>query len=60
VSKYSSCCGEKDRAISIYGPDYSDVELCPQCKDHCTFEEGETLCVYCQEYDMRRALGAKE
>jgi len=35
---YSNCCGEPDRPIGIDGPSYSDLEICPKCRDHCDFE----------------------
>ena len=39
--KYSDCCGTEDRAVSMDGPDYSDIGICPDCGDHCEFEEDD-------------------
>ncbi len=39
--KYSNCCGVADTGISIDGPDFSDIGICPECKEHCEFEEEE-------------------
>ena len=37
-SKVSSCCGAEDRdAGSGDGPSYSDIGICPDCKDHTDF-----------------------
>ena len=33
----SNCCGERDKMMSQDGPNYSDVGLCPKCKEHCEF-----------------------
>jgi hypothetical protein len=46
-TKYSNCCGARDRMI--YGDDasYSDYDICPECKEHCDWitiqemEEGQ-------------------
>jgi hypothetical protein len=39
VSKISDCCGSYDKIIGDDGPSWSDVELCPNCRDHCTWVE---------------------
>jgi len=36
--KISNCCGAEDRLISEDGPSYSDIGVCPKCKEHCAFE----------------------
>ena len=41
--KYSTCCGVADTAISMDGPDFSDIGICPRCRDHCEFEEESTV-----------------
>ena len=40
--KVSNCCGAKDMLHSFKGEndkmiDFSDMELCPFCGEHCTF-----------------------
>lgn len=35
----SSCCGAENRMTNINGPDFKDIGICPDCKDHCEFEE---------------------
>lgn len=37
-SKHSNCCEAEDKQITINGPDFSDVGICPNCKEHCEFE----------------------
>ena len=37
----SECCGEEDTCISIDGPSYSDIGICPSCKEHCDFVDAE-------------------
>jgi hypothetical protein len=39
--RYSSCCGCPDSAIDIDGPEYSDLGICPDCKEPCDFIEDE-------------------
>ena len=40
--KVSNCCGVPNRNIGEDGPDYEDLSICPDCKDHCIYiEEGE-------------------
>ena len=39
--KISNCCGAPNSSLSEDGPDYDDIGICPDCKDHCTFEEEE-------------------
>ena len=39
--KYSDCCEAEDRAVDGSEADYSDIGICPECKDHCEFEEIE-------------------
>ena len=41
MSTYSSCCGIEDGCTSLDGPSWSDIGICPDCKDHCDFIEGE-------------------
>lgn len=33
----SNCCGAPNRATCYGGPDYIDLEMCPNCKEHCEF-----------------------
>lgn len=35
--KVSNCCWRPDRLVSEEGPTFSDIGLCPQCKEHCEF-----------------------
>lgn len=35
----SNCCGAVDRLQSEDGPSFSDVGICPKCKEHCEFEK---------------------
>jgi hypothetical protein len=39
--RISECCGAEDRSVGIDGPDFSDLGICPDCQDHCEFEEVE-------------------
>ena len=36
---YSNCCGVEDRSVSEDGPEWSDIGLCPECREHCEFVE---------------------
>lgn len=36
--KVSQCCFEPDGMVSEDGPDWSDLGLCPRCKDNTEFE----------------------
>lgn len=38
-SPVSECCLAEDRAIGEDGPDFSDLGLCPKCRDRCEFIE---------------------
>ena len=40
-AKLSNCCGSEDGATSIDGPSWSDVGICPDCREHCEFIEAE-------------------
>jgi hypothetical protein len=31
----SNCCGAANRLITLDGPDWKDIEICPSCGDHC-------------------------
>ena len=35
----SNCCSCPDSSMSIDGPEYSDLGICPDCKEHCEFVE---------------------
>ena len=35
--KVSNCCSVADRLQSEDGPSYSDIGICPKCKEHCEF-----------------------
>lgn len=37
--RVSNCCGAEDRPCTIDGPSYSDIGICPDCREHCEFEE---------------------
>lgn len=39
MSKRSTCCGAEDAPCSYDGPNYSDIDICPECKEHCGWEE---------------------
>lgn len=42
IVKYSTCCGVADTSVSMDGPDFSDIGICPKCKEHCEFDrEGD-------------------
>ena len=36
---YSNCCGVEDCATDIDGPLFSDLDTCPECREHCEFVE---------------------
>ena len=38
---FSDCCGEPNRAISLDGPDYLDMGICPECRGNCAFVESD-------------------
>ena len=33
----SGCCSAADRMITLDGPNYKDMGICPDCKGHCTW-----------------------
>ena len=35
----SECCGAPDGSTTEDGPSWSDIGICPECKDHCEFIE---------------------
>jgi len=37
----SECCSAPDGSTSIDGPTWSDLGICPECRDHCEFVEIE-------------------
>ena len=40
----SNCCGAEDGCTSLDGPSWSDIGICPDCREHCEFieeDEGE-------------------
>jgi len=37
VDLCSECCAEPDRAIGPQGHAWSDVGICPKCREHCRF-----------------------
>lgn len=39
MSKVSNCCGAENRMVDVDGPDYTDIGMCPNCKEHCEFIE---------------------
>jgi hypothetical protein len=39
--KVSNCCGAPNRSVGEDGPDWEDTGICPECRDHCIFEEEE-------------------
>ena len=36
--KVSNCCGVESCMVSLDGPDFEDIGICPQCKEHCGWE----------------------
>jgi hypothetical protein len=47
----SECCGAKDGESVEDGPAWSDIGICPECRDHCEFvEEKEEEVEYEWEY----------
>ena len=44
ANKVSNCCGASDGPATQDGPHWSDIGICPECKEHCEFvkedEEG--------------------
>lgn len=51
--KVSNCCGAKDRQMNVHGVEYSDLELCPACKEPCEFEEKDPDC-FIEQYGLKR------
>ena len=41
VELVSDCCGAEDGPVSIDGPSWSDVGICPDCREHCEFVEAD-------------------
>lgn len=41
AEKVSNCCGAEDGATSLDGPSWSDIGICPVCRDHCEFVEDD-------------------
>lgn len=41
MTLYSECCNVPDRPVTCDGPNFSDILICPECYDHCEFEEHE-------------------
>jgi len=41
VELFSDCCNAEDRATDIDGPYYSEIGICPECKEHCEFDNGD-------------------
>lgn len=39
--KISTCCGAEDGPAGEDGPNWSDIMVCPECREHCGFEEEE-------------------
>lgn len=39
AKKISNCCGSQDCLTNNDGPSWSDIGICPKCKEHCEFEE---------------------
>lgn len=39
--KVSNCCGWQDTAMSGDGPNFSEMGICPKCKDYCEFQTEE-------------------
>jgi len=48
METYSTCCGEPNRAMGEDSADYSDIGICPDCRDNCEFVTFEEL----QEQDI--------
>lgn len=38
---YSNCCGAENDAITLDGPSWSDIGICPDCREHCVFGDEE-------------------
>jgi hypothetical protein len=41
MSWRSNCCGAEDGMARYDGPSWSDIGICPNCRDHCEFENDE-------------------
>jgi hypothetical protein len=41
VGLVSGCCGAPDGMITLDGPDYKDIGICPRCKEHCDWVDLE-------------------
>jgi len=39
MDKISNCCSVEDRAVSEDGPNWSDLCMCPECREPCEFVE---------------------
>lgn len=40
LPKVSECCGANmETLVTIDGPDYLDLGICPKCNDHCSIKE---------------------
>ena len=47
--KVSDCCGAEDGPTSLDGPFWSDIGVCPDCREHCEFIEPEEEFVICPD-----------
>lgn len=45
----SNCCSAYMGSISHDGPDWSDIEMCSECKEHCTVIDLSKQCEKCGE-----------
>ncbi len=37
----SNCCEAEDRVDILTGINYSELEICPKCQEHCEFRDSE-------------------
>lgn len=44
MTLYSNCCGAEDKAFAkVSDMNYSDMDICPKCGEHCSFENDELV-----------------
>lgn len=40
---YSNCCGAADTTIRVLQMTFSEMDICPKCGMHCSFENDELI-----------------
>lgn len=54
--KISNCCGASNRSNG--DSDFEDIGICPECKEHCEFEEETEEYITAEELKIKNELNA--